>query len=235
MPVYALTDFLAFPPISHADENGLLAVGGDLSVDRLLLAYQEGIFPWYSNGDPILWWSPNPRFVLYPDQLKVSKSMRQVLRKGKFQVTYDQAFREVISQCRRISRPEQQGTWITGEMQEAYCDLHEAGFAHSVEVWEEEALVGGLYGISLGKCFFGESMFAKVSNASKAAFIHLVRNLQAREFVMVDCQIHTQHLESLGAVKISRETFQEELQAGVQAPTLRGSWKAMGTEDNHLS
>lgn len=198
-----------FPPIDQADEHGLLAIGGDLSVERLAKAYNLGIFPWYEVSQPILWWSPNPRMVLFPDQLKVSKSMRQVLKKDIFQVTYNTAFEKVIRECATIKRPDQEGTWITEEMIAAYIKFHQTGMAHSVEVWQEGVLVGGLYGVYLKekKIFCGESMFAKVSNASKVAFIKLVRDLRAEGVRLIDCQVYTPHLESLGAMEIPRAEF----------------------------
>ncbi|RMG71150.1 MAG: leucyl/phenylalanyl-tRNA--protein transferase [Bacteroidetes bacterium] len=224
MPIYALTEALMFPDPERAHPDGILAVGGDLRPERLLLAYEHGIFPWFSAGDPILWWSPDPRFVLYPDELKVQRSMRPILNQQKFQITYDQAFAEVIKNCRHTPRPGQRGTWITPEMQAAYLNLHQEGYAHSVEVWQEGALVGGLYGVSLGRCYFGESMFAQVSNASKAGFITLVRDLMARDFALIDCQVYTSHLESLGAREIPRRQFLDELHTHLQAPDLRGNW-----------
>ena len=207
MPVYALGESLLFPPPAQAQEDGLLAVGGDLSPARLLLAYRSGIFPWFSEGDPILWWSPDPRCVLFPARLKVSKSMRQTLRSPSWRVTVDTAFAEVVRSCRRAPRPDQDGTWITPTMVAAYVALHEAGHAHSVEVWRDDELVGGLYGVAIGGCFCGESMFARVSNASKVGFIYLVRALEEGGYSMVDCQMHTPHLESLGAEEIDREDF----------------------------
>lgn len=207
MAVFRLDKSLVFPPPQLADEDGLLAVGGDLKVERLLLAYRSGIFPWYSEP-PILWWSPDPRFVLFPDQLKVSASMRQVLRRQVFRITYNQAFASVIERCSAIPRAGQDGTWITKEMKNAYIRLHEAGFATSVECWKDGVLVGGLYGVRIGSFFFGESMFADVSNASKTAFITFVQQ-HANEIQMIDCQVHTEHLASLGAVFISREEFLE--------------------------
>lgn len=226
--IYALSEELVFPPPHLANSSGILAVGGDLSIERLLLAYQMGIFPWYSPEEPIVWWSPNPRFVLYPDDLKVSKSMRQVLRKGLFSVTYDQDFPAVIRACKRIPRPYQDGTWITDEMEAAYIALHEAGFAHSVEVWRENRLVGGLYGISLGKCFFGESMFSRESNASKTGFITLVQTLKEKGFGLIDCQVYTDHLASLGAVEVTRSDFLWELERQLDAPTIKGNWGEIG-------
>ena len=214
-----------FPAPHLATSDGILAVGGDLSPERLLLAYENGIFPWYSADEPILWWSPDPRFVLYPDQLKVSKSMRPIFNKNKFKITYDQAFRTVISACSK-PRPNDPngGTWLTSEMLEAYCRLHELGLAHSVEAWENGQIVGGLYGVALGKVFFGESMFAKVSNASKAAFITLVRKLQEKGYELIDCQVYTNHLESLGAVEVPRDEFITELRTLLTPPHYRGNW-----------
>lgn len=211
MPVFQLTKDLIFPNPELSEKDGLLAIGGDLSPERLLLAYQNGIFPWFNQDDPILWWSPDPRFVLFPNDLKISKSMRQILRKNIFEITFNQDFKSVIKNCQNIKRNNQQGTWITDEMFAAYLKLHEKGFAHSVEVWHKKELVGGLYGIILGKCFFGESMFALVSNASKAGFIHLVLTLKKQNFHIVDCQVHTKHLESLGAKLISRKDFLNHL------------------------
>ena len=198
-----------FPSIENSDADGLLAVGGDLSSERLLLAYRSGIFPWYEEDQPILWWSPDPRMVLFPEDLKVSKSMRQLFKKQTFQVTYNQNFEAVIENCAEIKREGQRGTWITDEMISAYIQLHKQGFANSVEVWEDEKLVGGLYGIYLKekKIFCGESMFAKVSNASKYGFISLVKRLEQEGVKLIDCQVYTPHLESLGAYEIHREEF----------------------------
>lgn len=222
--MYWLTDELIFPPVEEAEDWGGLALGGDLSPERLLLAYCSGIFPWYEEGQPIIWHAPDPRFVLFLDKLKVSKSMRPILNHKKFDITYDTDFRSVIRQCQQAIRRGQRGTWITEEMLEAYCDLHQLGFAHSVEVRQEGQLVGGLYGISLGNIFFGESMFSKVSNASKAGFITLVRDLQKQTFALIDCQVHTQHLESMGAEEIPRKKYIGLLEKGLEADTLRGKW-----------
>ena len=206
MPLYALNTDLIFPPVEFAEPDGLLAIGGDLSIERLLLAYRNGIFPWYE-GQHILWWSPDPRFVLFPEELKESKSMRQLIRKDTFSFTTNRAFREVIAHCKIISRRDQAGTWITDEVQEAYGKLHEAGYAHSAEAWLDGELVGGLYGIRLGKAFFGESMFSKASNASKYAFIRYVQQLRSEGVELIDCQVYTEHLESLGARMIPRKDF----------------------------
>ncbi|WP_024768243.1 leucyl/phenylalanyl-tRNA--protein transferase [Aquimarina macrocephali] len=207
--MYILTDTIQFPPVTLADTNGLLAIGGDLSVDRLLEAYHNGIFPWYDEDQPILWYSPDPRMVLFPSELRVSKSMRQLIRKNKFEVTFNKAFESVVQHCATITRPEQEGTWITNDMQKAYKKLHELGYAISVEVWQESVLVGGLYGILLRekKVFCGESMFSKASNASKYGFITLVEWLIAKEIQLIDCQVYTDHLASLGAREITRAAF----------------------------
>lgn len=198
-----------FPSVEEASEEGLLAVGGGLSPQRLLDAYSRGIFPWYDSSQPVLWWSPDPRMVLFPENLKISGSMKQLLKKEVFKVTFDKAFSEVVDHCANIKRDGQNGTWITPEMKQAYLQLHELGVARSVEVWQGEELVGGLYGIYLKekKIFCGESMFAKVSNASKYGFIHLVQKLQEEDLRIIDCQIYTPHLESLGAEEISRTEF----------------------------
>lgn len=201
----------SFPHPLLADDDGFLCVGGDLHPSRLLTAYQYGIFPWYSEDQPILWWFTSPRMVLYPSELKVSKSMRNVLNRDLFRVTYDTAFPDVIAQCKRIYRPGQGGTWISDEMMDAYIELHDMGHAHSVEVWDGELLVGGLYGIILGKIFYGESMFAHTSNASKVGFIHLVRKLESLGFELIDCQQETPHLTSLGARLIDGTTFLDHL------------------------
>lgn len=205
--MYFLLKELFFPDVSEADKSGILAVGGDLSPERLMLAYRSGIFPWFDSEEPILWWSPKERMVLYPDELVISKSMRSILRKELFTVTFNKDFLAVISNCSKISRNGQQGTWISEEMIEAYVKLHELGHAKSVEVWQNNELVGGLYGIDLGHIFCGESMFSKVSNASKVAFITLVENLKVRQYKLIDCQVHNDHLESLGAREIPRAEF----------------------------
>ncbi|MFC5193938.1 leucyl/phenylalanyl-tRNA--protein transferase [Bizionia hallyeonensis] len=204
-----LNQDLWFPPVSQANEDGLLAIGGDLSVPRLLLAYQLGIFPWFEGSQPILWWSPDPRFVLFPENLKVSKSMKQVLRNADFTVSINQNFNQVITECSKAKRNGQAGTWITDSMIMAYNELHKAGYAKSVEVWQEGELVGGFYGVDLGNgVFCGESMFAKVSNASKVAFITFIQNT---DYQLIDCQVYTNHLERLGAEDISRDVFLEYL------------------------
>jgi leucyl/phenylalanyl-tRNA--protein transferase len=202
---------LAFPAPHCADVNGLLAVGGDLSEARLRLAYAEGIFPWYSRFEPILWWSPDPRFVILPSNFKFAKSLRPHIRKQPYQVTVNRAFKSVIHNCKTRYRPGQQGTWITDEMEAAYLNLHQKGFAHSVEVWQGERLVGGLYGEILGKCFFGESMFALEPNASKIGFVVFVKNLLRYDWKLIDCQVYTEHLATFGATHISRKEFIQRL------------------------
>ncbi len=217
---------MLFPPCELAEEDGLLAVGGDLSPERLLLAYQSGIFPWFSYPDPILWWAPDPRFVMLPSDIKISKSMKQVLRRNTFTITFDQDFAAVIKACQRQKRKRQIGTWITEEMRIAYEQLHEQGWAHSVEVWNQTGeLVGGLYGIGIGNYYSGESMFAKESNASKAGYITLVKHLQAWGFLLIDCQIHTPHLESLGAYEIPRHDFMYQLQQALQHNREAQKWQ----------
>jgi len=205
--MYYVFNDLFFPPVSEADEEGILAIGGDLDPERLELAYKSGIFPWFNEGDPILWWSPDPRMVLFLDELIVSKSMRNILNRNQFKVTLNQNFAAVISNCQNIKRDGQNGTWISNEMIDAYCKLNEQGIAKSVEVWQDEVLVGGLYGIDLGHVFCGESMFSKVSNASKVAFIALVNYLQKENYKLLDCQVYNPHLESLGCREIDREEF----------------------------
>ncbi len=209
--MYFLTQELFFPAVDEANSDGILAIGGDLSPERLLLAYKSGIFPWFEEGEPIFWWSPNPRMVLFLDELVVSKSMRNLLNRNIFAVTFNQNFREVISNCQNIKREGQNGTWITNDMIEAYCKLNELGIAKSVEVWQNQELVGGLYGVDLGHIFCGESMFSKVSNASKVAFIALVNQLRKDNYKVLDCQVYNEHLESLGCREIDRSQFMEIL------------------------
>lgn len=200
-----LSDKLEFPPLDEASKEGLLAIGGDLSPERLMLAYKTGIFPWYSHKQPILWWSPDPRFVLFPEKLKISKSLKQVLRNNRFKVTKNKAFNRVIKECSEAIRPNQPGTWITNEMNQAYIELHKLGFALSVEVWENDNLVGGLYGVDLGNNIFcGESMFSKVSNASKVGFVNFIQN---SDYHLIDCQVFTEHLERFGAEEMPRAEF----------------------------
>ncbi|HOG17791.1 MAG TPA: leucyl/phenylalanyl-tRNA--protein transferase [Syntrophales bacterium] len=226
MPVFRLGPEPVFPPPDLSSEEGLLAVGGDLTPERLLCAYAQGIFPWYSEGEPILWWSPDPRCVLLPPDLQVHRSMRQFLKKKPFEIVCDRAFRSVMESCGE-RRPASSGTWITSEMIEAYCRLHELGYAHSVETWTDRGLVGGLYGVSLGGCFFGESMFSKVSNASKAALITLTAALGRRGFSLIDCQMPSRHLEMLGAKMIPRRDFLLLLTRALRDETRRGNWGTM--------
>ena len=205
--MYRLTDALLFPSPEQASAEGIVAVGGDLQPERVMLAYQKGIFPWFESDDFLLWWSPDPRMVLFPDRLKISKSMRTVLRKKQFEVTFNKAFDQVVEACAKVKRFGQNGTWITPGLMEVYSTLHTQGHAHSVEVWEEGSLVGGLYGIDLGTVFCGESMFSKSSNASKVALIFLVKELKKNKYKLIDCQVPTQHLASMGAEPISRTKF----------------------------
>jgi len=224
MTVYQLSEDIAFPSPHLASKEGLLAVGGDLTRTRLLLAYSHGIFPWYSENEPILWWSPDPRLVLYPDELKISRSLSRIIKKGAYTVTFDRAFEQVINECARVRLENHEGTWIVDEMVKAYCKLHESGFAHSAETWEGDHLVGGLYGVSLGRCFFGESMFTRLSNASKVAFVSLVQHLRSLDFALIDCQVTTGHLTRFGAREVPRSRYLDELEAGLRAPTLKGKW-----------
>ncbi|MEZ0005339.1 leucyl/phenylalanyl-tRNA--protein transferase [Flavobacterium sp. 28YEA47A] len=212
--MYFLSKELFFPPVEEANDDGIVAIGGDLSPERLLLAYKSGIFPWFDDDEPILWWSPPERMVLFPEEFKVSKSMRNILNQEIFKVTFNQSFRDVIANCSTIKRNGQQGTWISEKMIEAYTKLHEMGIAKSVEIWQNDILVGGLYGVDLGHVFCGESMFSKVSNASKVAFVSLVRKLKEANYKLLDCQVHNSHLESLGAREISREDFMGIIKKG---------------------
>lgn len=220
MPVFLLDDSSSpsFPPPHFASDTGLLAVGGDLSEDRLLEAYRQGIFPWFSDDEPIMWWSPDPRLVLYLNNIRISRSLQKIMRQNRFDITLDSDFEGVIDACARIPRKHEAGTWITPEMIAAYCRLHKIGFAHSVEAWNEGELVGGLYGISMGKCFFGESMFSRESNASKTAFACLARHLQALSFDIIDCQVATDHLKQFGAKEIPRKLFLAQLEQSLKKP-----------------
>ena len=226
MPIYRLVDEPLFPPPDYADPSGLLAVGGDLSNERLLEAYRLGIFPWYSEDQPILWWSPDPRLILDLEDFKVSRSLRKTLKKEVFQVTFDHAFEEVIRACASVPREAQNGTWITDEMQEAYVNLHGLGYAHSVESWFGGKLAGGLYGVSLGKCFFGESMFHLKTDASKVALATLVEKLKSWEFHFIDSQMTTEHMLRLGAKELPRRIFLKRLQLALRYPTRRWRWRA---------
>ena len=223
-----LSDYsYSFPNPRFASDEGLLAYGGDLSSTRILTAYRHGIFPWYSEGDPILWWSPDPRLLLYPENFKVRKSFRRVLRSGRFTVTFDHWFADVIRYCATVPREGQNGSWIVPQMQEAYIRLHEEGYAHSVEVYREGELVGGLYGLSMGKAFFGESMFSLVSDASKVAFKALSDVLGQRSYDFIDCQMRTDHMVGLGAIEVPRDRFLYELERTLQKPSHIGSWKEL--------
>ncbi|NVJ05411.1 leucyl/phenylalanyl-tRNA--protein transferase [Myxococcus sp. AM001] len=226
MPIYLLSDEHPelFPPPERADTSGVVAVGGDLRPERLLAAYARGIFPWYSEGDPILWHSPDPRFVLTPDALHAGRSLRKTMARGVYEVRYDTAFRRVITECSRVPRPGQAGTWITEEMMEAYVTLHEAGFAHSVEAWAQGELKGGLYGVSLGAAFFGESMFALAPDASKVAFVTSAERFQGWGFQLIDCQVETEHLARFGAENWPRRRFLAALARALKEPTRRGKW-----------
>lgn len=214
MPVYRLNEQLLFPPPEWAEPDGLLAVGGDLSPARLLLAYSMGIFPWFNEGNPILWWSPDPRCVLEPDGIRISRSLHKTLRQQKFRISFNQAFPQVIAACAETRRKNEPGTWITGSMRNAYERLHELGFAHSVECWQGEELAGGVYGVCLGRCFFGESMFHRHRDASKVALAALARHMETRGWELLDCQLPNPHLLSLGAREISRSEFLTRLRRG---------------------
>lgn len=223
-PYLNLEDRFQFPDPEEADATGILASGGNLSPGMLYSAYRQGIFPWFNRDEPILWWSPDPRCVLYPSDLHVSQSMRRLLRKQSYSITYDQAFAQVIARCAAIHRPGQHGTWITSAMQSAYGELHRAGIAHSVEAWAGDSLAGGLYGIAVGAVFCGESMFAERPNASKAAFITLVGDLVDHGYELIDCQIYNPHLASLGAVEIPRRRYLSQLRELLRRPEESGAW-----------
>lgn len=214
MPIYQLTDEIIFPKPELAEEDGLLAIGGDLRWERLLLAYCNGIFPWYSEDEPILWWCPKPRFIIKPNEVKISKSMKRVFNKGEFKVTFNNDFEGVISKCKEL-RENKEGTWITDDMKQAYINLFNKGFASSVEVYKEDKLVGGLYGVKIGRCFFGESMFSTETNASKVALISICKRLEEENYLFLDCQMHTNHLESMGGKFVSWEDFKIMLQEGI--------------------
>lgn len=225
MPVYLLSDELVFPPPEGASREGVVAVGGDFRAERLLLGYAQGIFPWPTEGMPLLWFSPNPRFVLDPHRAHVPRSLKKTIRRGGFEVRVDTAFERVIDACAAAPREGQRGTWITPELREGYCELHRLGYAHSIECWIDGELAGGLYGVSLGRVFYGESMFAKAPDASKIAFTTLLGNLVQWNFALVDCQVHTDHLERFGAVEIPRREFLSLLRDAVAAPTRQGKWQ----------
>ena len=225
MPVYLLDKGLSFPAPEDANQEGIVAVGGDVSPERLLVAYKHGIFPWPARGYPLLWFSPDPRFALRPSSAHVSRSLRKVIRKGHLQVTADTAFDEVITACAAVPRPHQQGTWITRELQEGYRGLHQLGYAHSIETWLGGKLVGGLYGVALGRTFAGESMFASEPDASKVAFTTLLGHLAMWGFRVVDCQVHTEHLARFGATMWTRERFLSEWRAAVDEPSVLAPWQ----------
>lgn len=222
-----------FPPLEKAlsDPNGLLAASADIGPERLLEAYRHGVFPWYSEGQPVLWWSPDPRMVLFVDEFKVARSLRKIVKAGRFEVRMDTAFRRVIEGCALASRPGQLGTWITPDIVDAYCALHDAGHAHSVESWQEGELVGGLYGVTIGRMFYGESMFAQVADASKVALVHLVAFLRSNAMPLIDCQQETQHLARFGARPIPRREFATRLTALVNSPEPPRSWRAVPASD----
>ena len=224
MTIYQLTDKLIFPPPELAENDGLLAIGGDLSPERLLLAYSSGIFPWFSEGDPILWWSPSPRLVIFPDEFTVPTRLSRLVRQRKFSVTMDKAFQQVISSCANAAERQKRGTWITADMIAAYCLLHDLGFAHSVECWQGDELAGGLYGLSLGGIFFGESMFSRQANSSKVALVCLVQKIQQWGFDLIDCQMKTTLLMQFSAREIPGAEFRKLLAKSLSRPTKRGKW-----------
>jgi leucyl/phenylalanyl-tRNA--protein transferase len=232
MPVFRLGSDVAFPHPDESEPSGLLAVGGDLAPERLLLAYALGIFPWYSDDQPILWHSPDPRAVLLPEALRIPRSLAKTLRRGRFEVRLDTAFERVIRSCAEAERPGGGGTWITPDMLRAYCELHRLGFAHSAEAYQDGRLVGGLYGVSLGSVFFGESMFARAPDASKAAFATLVRQLERWGFDLIDCQQHTHHLARFGSVLWPRRRYLAALARGIARETRRGVWRFDAEEES---
>jgi leucyl/phenylalanyl-tRNA---protein transferase len=223
MPAVLSNKELWFPDVEEADESGLIAIGGDLSVERLKLAYSKGIFPWF-NEEPVLWWSPDPRMVLFPGKMIISHSLRQVIRRNEFEIRYDTQFENVIKSCAETPREHEDGTWITDSMVKAYIKLHRAGYAHSIEAYQDDKLVGGLYGIAIGKAFCGESMFHLVPNASKAALFHLSEKLKEWEFIIIDAQVYTNHLESLGGEMISRKAYLTLLEKALQQNGIEGNW-----------
>lgn len=232
-PYLAADEFFQFPPPTVTTPEGIVAMGGNLSPGMLISAYRQGIFPWFSDGEPILWWSPDPRGVLFPEKVHTSRSMRRVFSRGTFRFSLDRAFRQVITACAATPRKDQDGTWITADMIEAYIRLHDLGIAHSIEVWDDGGLAGGLYGLSLGGMFFGESMFSRVTNASKAAFITLAKILAREGFDCLDCQLPTPHLESLGAEALSRTDYLELLGRSLNCSDRRGSWTDMVDQDRN--
>lgn len=229
MPVFQLSDIIYFPPPEMAREDGLLAIGGDLSPERLLLAYQMGIFPWYAKGDPILWWAPTPRLILHPRDFHCSRSLQRQLKRGLFKFTMDKAFDAVIQACAEVRTDQEQPTWINHQMIEAYCHLHDLGYAHSLECWQHDELVGGLYGVSIGGFFFGESMFSRTKNSSKASLAILARQLATWDFDCIDCQMRTDHLISLGAREVAGHQFFAMLQQSILRPDRQGKWSLEST------
>lgn len=229
-PLTLLSQRLWFPPVTDAGPDGLLAVGGDLSAQRLLLAYRSGIFPWYSPDHPLLWWSPDPRLVLYPDEFHRPRRLKRLIRQKKFAITFDRAFERVIGGCAIAKRKQGNGTWIVPEMIDAYVRLHRLGYAHSIEAWCMGKLAGGMYGVSLGGCFFGESMFTRVTNASKIVLAAVVDFLMQRQFAFLDCQVTTDHMLGFGAREIPRHRFIRELKEALQRPDLVGNWSALGAD-----
>jgi leucyl/phenylalanyl-tRNA---protein transferase len=225
MPLFRLSSRIEFPPVWLARSDGLLCIGGDLSSKRLLHAYENGIFPWFSKNDPILWWSPDPRLVLYPKEINISKSLKKKIKKNEFDITMDQAFEKTITACARTRKDNDEGAWLVDEMIQAYIELHQKGYAHSIETWQNGDLVGGLYGICLGGSFFGESMFSFVSNASKLALVALSQYLEKYDFDLIDCQVTTGHLINMGAVEISRHAFIKKINKSVQRKDLPDIWK----------
>jgi len=224
MPVFLLDDSNKFPHPVHAESSGLLAVGGDLSAERLITAYKSGIFPWYSEGGPILWFSPDPRLVLFLDGLSVSRKLQKIIRQGEFEVRFDTSFYQVVKSCAGVNRKGQDGTWITDDMIEAYGELHKRGYAHSVETYRDGTLVGGLYGVSFGGAFFGESMFYDMSNASKVALYYLVQRLKRWDFDFIDSQVPNDHMKSMGGREIDRGSFLNMLDKSLEKETKKGSW-----------
>ncbi len=235
MPVYLLDKELSFPPPEDANEEGIVAVGGDLSPERLLLAYRQGIFPWPARGYPLLWFSPDPRFALHPASAHVSRSLRKVIRRGELEVTADRAFSKVIAACAAMPRPHQQGTWITQELQQGYLGLHDLGYAHSIEAWRDGELVGGLYGVALGRTFAGESMFATEPDASKVAFTTLLGHLASWGYRIVDCQVHTEHLARFGASMWPRSRFLAEWRSAAEEPSILAPWALTMTPKRALA
>lgn len=227
--IFELGKEIAFPPVEYSEDDGLLAFGGDLSVERLLTAYSSGIFPWFNPSDPILWWSPDPRPLFYPNDIKPSKSLRQIIRRKQFKITFDHAFEEVLNACSSVPRNGQYGTWLTKSMKKAYLKLHQMGYCHSVEAWQNDKLVGGLYGVSIGRNFVGESMFHKADNASKVAFFHLNELLKSWDFHFIDGQVSTPHLLTLGAIEVKRTDFIIQLNESLKYPTKDFLWDEIET------